>query len=1136
MRLGPTLVGLWVLPALAFGAPPGHRPQKNVAGEAEAVPPAPERVQKAILRLSSRCPGEEPSPKGTAFLISKNGLGLTAAHVVKEPRERGCEILAEGPALQIQLTPVEVLSVGDDKNDVALLRVPGGGDLPFLSVGATGLLVQGSRVVAYGHDGGKPTLQVHEGHVTYLPDGVQVPVAPGASGGPVLLPDCQLVVGIARGGEEGGGRAVEGQQRFVDIDTVSRAVGLEHHKIGRRTSCPRPQEPPQVDLCDAPLITQPRQVGFVHRPELDAILRQLGQPGGKPPYLWGLGGTGKTTLAIEAAYRLLEQRRLPFGVVFISLRAKSLEAIEDQLATALCDPDVMKAMPASRPGLFRRLLAARRPLVVFDDVPEATAAKDVTALLDTFPGVWALFTSRHHYKAGEVQPIEITKLGLGQAVELLRKSAHAVAAAENKEDPVSQAGAGDLQALAERLGFLPLALSVAAGLLVDWQQSPGAFLAELKKEGIALVSRDPDDERQNLSLYFRAVTKDLTPETQQVLRAVAAFPTDDVPLAGIEAVSQVHETREHVDRLVVRSLLQSFTTKQGQRRLRIHPLLQEVVRSWLMKENQLAALDTRAEQYWARWASETPQAELDRYPGDVGSVLAAFERAYAARRWQEAMDLAVGSRLHLTLRGRNEETVRLCEKAAAAAVAARDRKRQALFLHEEAITLVTLGNVGKARQLYEQALRIWEQIGDAHDRAATLHQLGILEAQQGNVDKARQLYEQSLRIKEQIGNARGRAATINQLGILEAHQGNVDKARQLYEQALRIWEQIGDAQGRAGTLHQQGILEAQQGNIDKARQLYEQALRIWEQIGDAQGRSRTLHQLAILEAQQDNVDKARQLYEQSLRIKEQVGDAQGHAYTLHQLAILEAQQDNVDKARQLYEQALRIWEQIGDARGRAATLHQLAGLELNAGRLSEAKRLFEQTLAIGEQLQDAETIAKGLEWLGLFDWRAEQREAADAKWNRALVLYEKMKATPDRCRVLAIIAEYALTADDTTRAERALSRLGQADHAFDVLDLRAGLLRRQHRDWFKAAQGIVVTQVQTDTPAARIGLMPGDILLQYGDLPLGKTDDLIQAIETSRSTSPSATAIPLLILRPPGPPRILSAPPGRLGVAIRNIP
>ncbi|HEX2571214.1 MAG TPA: tetratricopeptide repeat protein, partial [Polyangia bacterium] len=790
------------------------------------------------MRLSSQCKGEEPSPEGTGFLISRDGLVLTAGHVVRDPdnptqKKRGCEIVAEGPALPIP-TPVEVLSFGDRKTDVALLRVPGGGDLPFLSVGATGLLVQGRHVVAYGHDGGKPTLQVHEGLITYLPDGVQVPVAPGASGGPVLLPDCLLVVGIARGGDESGGQVIEGQQRFVDIDSASQAVGLESHRIGRRTSCPKPAEPPSPELCNAPLLGEPRQVGFVHRPELNTLLRQLEQPGGKPPYLWGLGGTGKTTVAIEAVYRLLEQRRLPFGAVFVKLRgARSLQAVEQQLAYELCEPDVMKTPPEGRAKQFQELLSKRRPLVIFDDVPEATAAEEIPALLEHFRGIWALFTSRSQPDGfgNDVRPIELTSLTAAQAVELLRKSAAAAAGTGKGEDRVSQAPEGDLRALAERLALHPLALALAAGRMVKLKESPSELLEALRVKGISLVHILPRSRTLDLSPYFQAITEDLEPGGQQVLRAVAAFPTGEAPLAGIADVSQVEDTEEELEWLVARSLVQVVAAG----RFKIHPLLQEAVRGWLMKENQLAVLDARAERYWARWAKQTPDEELDKNPGDVSSVLAAFERAYEARRWQDAMDLAVGSRVHLMLRGRNEEAVRLCEKGAEAAVAARDLKNQALFLHEEAIALVTLGHVDKARQLYEQSLRITEQIGDARGRAATLHQLAGLEAQQGHVDKARQLYEQSLRIDEQIGDARGRAATLHQLAGLEALQGNMDKARQLYEQSFHIDEQIGDAQGRAATLHQLAILEARQGNVDKARQLYEQSLRIKEQIGDAQG-------------------------------------------------------------------------------------------------------------------------------------------------------------------------------------------------------------------------------------------------------------------------------------------------------------
>ena len=197
-------------------------------------------------------------------------------------------------------------------------------------------------------------------------------------------------------------------------------------------------------------------------------------------------------------------------------------------------------------------------------------------------------------------------------------------------------------------------------------------------------------------------------------------------------------------------------------------------------------------------------------------------------------------------------------------------------------------------------------------QAIWYHQLGILAQRWGDYDTARKLYEQSLRIKEELGDRAGMANTYHQLGVLTQARGDYDTARTHYQQALTIFKKLDNRAGMASTYGQLGILAHDQNDYDTARTRYQQALTIFEELDDRASIATIYHQLGILTQHWGDYDTARKLYEQSLRIKEELGDRASIATIYHQLGILAQRWGDYDTARTRYQQALTIFEELDD--------------------------------------------------------------------------------------------------------------------------------------------------------------------------------------------------------------------------------
>ncbi|ACO44917.1 S1C family serine protease [Deinococcus deserti] len=151
------------------------------------------KVRPATLRIEDCPPNDctDPDGVGTAFLISDDGLALTAYHVVFDAKN------LSAVTVDRKRYKVEVLGF-DDQRDVALLRVNVPKGTPFLPL-ATARPQIGETALAVGNGAGA-FLQAKTGRLIGLdadagradfPAGtleLTAPLRPGDSGGPVLNP------------------------------------------------------------------------------------------------------------------------------------------------------------------------------------------------------------------------------------------------------------------------------------------------------------------------------------------------------------------------------------------------------------------------------------------------------------------------------------------------------------------------------------------------------------------------------------------------------------------------------------------------------------------------------------------------------------------------------------------------------------------------------------------------------------------------------------------------------------------------------------------------------------------------------------------------------------------------------------
>jgi tetratricopeptide (TPR) repeat protein len=672
-----------------------------------------------------------------------------------------------------------------------------------------------------------------------------------------------------------------------------------------------------------------------------------GAPDGRLHVLAGMGGCGKTSLALELAWRRQDKGCQVWWVD--ARQSATLEAgLRAVARQAGADDEELRAGDAAD-VLWARLSRYERPwLLVVDNADEPalldgpgrlrsgtgwirprTAAAQGSVLVttrDAAPGAWGGTSVLH-----PVRPLAGDDLG--DAAQILLDHARGRAGS-----------ADDARRLAERLGGLPLALRLAGSYLAEVNETPRAFRAPDMPDTFAAYQAALDRgvqtvDPENTIGQTWAMSVSLLEErgellARPLLTLIATFADAPLPYTLLLTPARLAGAGELagpdgpglwrlltslaglglIDLPLDSAALGTLPT------LRIHPLVRDTSRSDTALPTAVQVLHS------AVYAAETG------IPEDPG-------------HWED-WRLLQPHALHLFHRAAGPtlpEDVRL-KAAGTANLAVR--------------YLATRGLYRQARTEFEAVLAVQrESLGDTHqDTLAARHNLAGVLHDQGELDKARSEFEAILAARRDAqGDTHPDTLTARHglAGVLHT-QGELDKARSEFEAILAIRrETLGDTHPTILTTRHElaGVLNTL-GEQDRARAELEAILAIRRKtLGHTHPTTLTTrHNLAGVLHDQGELHQARTEFETVLAFRrETLGDTHPHTLvTRHELARVLHTQGELGKARTEFEAVLTV-ERETQGHTHPDTLvtrHNLAEVLHDQGELEEAHTELEAILAI----------------------------------------------------------------------------------------------------------------------------------------------------------------------------------------------
>lgn len=738
----------------------------------------------------------------------------------------------------------------------------------------------------------------------------------------------------------------------------------------------------------------------------------------------GLGGIGKTQIAVEFAYRYGMEYEAVFWV-----RADSVTA----LISSFLDIARLLQLPERQEhdqrviieAVLRWLRLHTHWLLIFDNVDDLKLAERFLPI--TGPG-HLIFTTRARALADFARRLEISQMDPETGALLLLRRAELLPL-QVRLSGASRQDRDLACTIARELGGLPLALDQAGAYIKETPSTLARYLLLYQQRRADLLN-SPGAEQQDYpatvattwSLSFEKVAQ-ANPAATDLL-TLCAFLAPDVipeniftlsaPFLG-DLLGPVAANQHQFDLACREALRFSLISREGDdETLTMHRLVQEILRENTPAEKQdgwrlLPAVFSKQKTITTRleWKQRAVLAvhvaspnvkDADAWPAcDVW-----VPHALVCANWieqehfsnQESTDLLNYAGFYLDARARYTEAETVYRhnlsiyeeqfEPTHPYIAQALNNLAALYEHQ--------GNYTAAEPLLKRVLAIIEQqLRHSHSfsKIKLNNQSEIYGDQQTWKENAE--FRRLLIIREQ-----DLETALNNLAANCHSLGKYAEAEALYQRAQAISQQHTGAESseEAQTLSNLGTLYVEQRRYGEAEQLLKRALAI------QQRHLRNMHpitaeilnNLGELYAFQGNVKEAEPLLKQALEMREKVLGAThpNTAISFDNLAVLYYEQGKYQAAEPLWKKALLVWEQH-DHPEAAKSLNNLAELYKAQKRYEEAEPLLERAVAICERLSGINhpDVAAPLSNLALLYMELGKYKEGEPLLKRALAIREQ---------------------------------------------------------------------------------------------------------------------------------------------------
>jgi CHAT domain-containing protein/tetratricopeptide (TPR) repeat protein len=284
-------------------------------------------------------------------------------------------------------------------------------------------------------------------------------------------------------------------------------------------------------------------------------------------------------------------------------------------------------------------------------------------------------------------------------------------------------------------------------------------------------------------------------------------------------------------------------------------------------------------------------------------------------------------------------------------------------------------NADEYQQVVETAeilLPILVELGARYTETSTLDKLGIAYQGLGDYEQAIELHQEALEVARRLEDRTLEARILNNLGVAYDQTSQYELAIVSYEASLSIARDIGDLTRQGNASGNLGNVYSALGDYQLAVRFHEQSLDFYRADNNESEEVTALRRLidnyrylGYSHLQSNEYQEAITYFNKSLEFARLLSERHEEARALKGLAQVQRRQRNYDQAIEYLEQRLSIYREINDRFGVMISLDDIGSTYLDVGNYEQALQPLQEYLDIARELNDQTQEARALNRLGI---------------------------------------------------------------------------------------------------------------------------------------------------------------------------
>ena len=328
----------------------------------------------------------------------------------------------------------------------------------------------------------------------------------------------------------------------------------------------------------------------------------------------------------------------------------------------------------------------------------------------------------------------------------------------------------------------------------------------------------------------------------------------------------------------------------------------------------------------------------------------------------------------------------------------------------------TAGEIQKAREAGETAVRLADKINFKSGKASALNNLANMDWASVNLQEAMDKYNICAKINEEIGNKLELGFNLNNIGNIHYVKADYAEAIKYYKRAIKAYEEVGSKKWIANTYNNLSAVIEEQGNYPEALKYLFTGLKMLKEAGIKDLSVIFYLNIGTLYLKLMNYPEAMKYYQTYLAVAQEVGNKEAIAGAFAAIGRVYEKKGNYTDALANFSVALKAFIELGNKDPVAGVYTEFGTVYLHQSNYSEALKNFNAAVKIYQELGYNERLANS--YINIGDILSKQaalekdQEARNKKYNDAIQILNKgLSLAKDKGARESIKNGYAVLSD-----------------------------------------------------------------------------------------------------------------------------